>query len=256
MLNITVLGCGTSTGVPTIGCDCDICRSTDPRNSRTRASVYVAKGETRLLVDCGPDFRHQALREGVRRVDGLFITHTHADHIYGIDDLRMINWAQGAPIKVFATEESIEDLSRIFRYCFERPKQGGGVPALEWVVLERRKTFEFNGVQVTPIPALHGNLEVMGFRFDNFVYITDCSEIPEDSRPLLEGVDSLVLSGLRHRPHGTHFDLDQAIEEARRHSPRRTYFVHMTHDLDYEATNRELPEGFELLYDGLEMEVD
>ena len=254
-MRITVLGCGTSGGVPALGCDCEVCRSTDPRNNRTRASVYVAKGDARLLVDCGPDFRQQALRENIRRVDGLFITHIHADHIHGIDDLRAINWLQRKPIPVFSTPETLASLGQIYDYCFNPPQRGGGVPKLEFVPVEGGRTFEFMGVSVTPIPAWHGKLEVLGFRFDDFVYLTDCSSIPESSRPLIEGVETLVLSALRPKPHETHFSISEAVEESRRYRPRRTYLIHMTHDVDYAAISRSLPAGCELLYDGLQFEV-
>jgi len=254
-MRVTVLGCGTSSGVPAIGCDCAVCRSTDPRNKRTRASVYIAKGEARLLVDCGPDFHQQALRENVRRVDALFITHTHADHIHGIDDLRAINWAQRRPIPVFSTPESLECLAAIYGYCFNPPQKGGGVPKLQLVPVQRGKAFEFMGIRVTGIPALHGKLEVLGFRFDDFVYLTDCSQIPQSSRPLLEGLDVLVLSALRPRPHETHFSVSEAVEESRRYAPRRTYLIHMTHDIEYAQMSRALPPGVELLYDGLQFEV-
>lgn len=254
-MKVTVLGCGTSTGVPAIGCDCAICTSEDPRNNRTRASVYVAKGDLRLLVDCGPDFRAQALREKIRRVDALFITHTHADHINGIDDLRVINWLQKRSIPVYSTAENLEHLRRFYGYCFDPPQQGGGVPKLELKEVERGKTFDFRGVQVTAIPVRHGKLEVLGFRFDDFVYMTDCNGIPDSSRALVEGVDTLVLSALRPRPHSTHFSVSQAVEEAKRFGPRKTYFIHMTHDLDYSETNAWLPEGNALLYDGQQLEV-
>ena len=254
-MNVTVLGCGTSTGVPTIGCDCEVCASDDPRNNRTRASVYLAKGDLRLLVDCGPDFRLQALRENIRRVDALFVTHTHADHINGIDDLRAINWLQRRPIPVYSTQENLDHLGRFYDYCFNPPKQGGGVPKLELHPVERGVAFDFRGVRVTPIPVWHGSIEVMGYRFDDFVYMTDCNRIPESSRPLSQGADTLVLSALRPKSHSTHFSVSEAVEEAKRYSPRKTYFIHMTHDLDYSRTNASLPEDNALLYDGQQLEV-
>lgn len=250
-LRVRVLGCGTSSGVPTIGCDCDVCTSDDPRNNRLRSSLYIEKGDVRLLVDCGPDFRQQALRERIRRVDALFITHTHADHINGIDDLRAINWAQQGSIDVLSNAKTLESLSAIYGYCFNPPQLGGGVPKLKFHPLEAGKTETFHGLEVTAIPVFHGKIPILGFRFDDFAYLTDVSFIPETSFPLLKGIDTLVLSALRNRPHETHFSVEQAVAEATRLAPRQTYFIHMTHDLDYEKTNESLPDNMRLLYDGL-----
>ena len=254
-LHVTVLGCGTSSGVPTIGCDCEVCVSTDPRNHRLRSSLYIEKGDARLLIDCGPDFRQQALRERIRRIDALFVTHTHADHINGIDDLRAINWVQHAPIEVISDEKHLAYLGRFYGYCFNPPQLGGGVPKLEFHPIEPGVAVEFHGIRVTAIPVFHGKIPILGFRFDDFVYLTDVSRIPETSYPLIEGADTLVLSALRHRPHETHFTVGEAVNEAQRFSPRQTYFVHMTHDLDYEETNRTLPNHMALLYDGLKFTV-
>ncbi len=254
-MKVTVLGCGTSTGVPAIGCDCRVCTSDDPRNQRSRCSAYLAKGDARLLIDCGPDFRMQALRENISQVDGLFVTHTHADHIFGMDDLRAVNWRQGRPVQVFGDQATLDKLSVVFDYCFNPPQQGGGVPQFQFQLVENGVPFDFEGVRVTPVPILHGKLPILGYRFDDLVYLTDCSAIPESSYPLIEGVDTLIISALREKPHSTHFSIHQAIEEAKRFSPRQTFFIHMTHDLDYSETNKDLPEGMELLYDGMEFET-
>ncbi len=254
-LHVTVLGCGTSSGVPTIGCDCAVCRSTDPHNRRLRSSLYLQKNNSHLLIDCGPDFREQALRERIRQVDALFITHTHADHINGIDDLRAINWIQNSSIQVFSSKEILAKLSRIYGYCFNPPQMGGGVPKLEFHPIEPGETASFHGVRVTAIPVMHGKIPILGYRFDDFVYLTDVSSIPESSYPFIQGAHTLVLSALRHRPHETHFSVSEAIAEAARLAPRRTYFVHMTHDLDYEETNQSLPKNVQLLHDGLQFDV-
>ncbi len=252
---ITTLGCGTSSGVPSIGCDCAVCHSPDPRDKRLRSSVYLAKGDTRLLVDCGPDFRQQALRENIRRIDGLFITHSHADHIHGMDDLRAINWTQRRPIPVFSTRETLDALMSCYSYCFNPPQKGGGVPKLEFRPVAPGEAFSFQGIRVTPIPILHGRLAVLGFRFDNFVYLTDCNAIPDSSRPLIAGADTLVISALRPAPHSTHFSIAEAIAEARRIGARRTYFIHMTHDIGFEAVSASLPAGIGLLFDGMRFET-
>lgn len=254
-LQVTVLGCGTSSGVPTIGCDCEVCVSSDPRNKRLRSSIYIQKGDARILVDCGPDFRQQALRERIRKVDALFITHTHADHINGIDDLRAINWVQKGPIGVYSNQSFLDHLKCAYGYCFNPPQMGGGVPKLEFHPMIEAVKDSVHGIQVTPIPVFHGKLPILGFRFDDFVYLTDVSRIPESSFPLIEGAHTLVLSALRNRPHETHYSVEQAVEQARAFSPRRTYFIHMTHDLDYETTNRALPADMQLLYDGLRFAV-
>ena len=249
-LTITFLGTGTSYGVPMIGCDCATCRSDDPRDKRSRPSIYLQTDDVALLVDTGPDLRMQALRQRLRRVDGIFFTHGHADHIAGLDDVRPFNVLQKRPIPCFGDAQTMADLRRMFGYVFDpaTPK-GGGLPQI--VLFEVAGPFCIQGVEVVPVPLLHGTRPILGLRLGRFAYLTDCSEIPQASWPLLENLDVLVLDALRERPHPTHFSISEAVDAARRIGAERTYFTHMTHDLPHAATCARLPDGMELAYDGL-----
>jgi phosphoribosyl 1,2-cyclic phosphate phosphodiesterase len=252
---VTVLGSGTSHGVPVIGCECPICTSTDPHDVRLRPSIYVDVPErARLVIDTTPDFRQQALRHRLRRVDAVLFTHAHADHILGFDDLRSFNFLQRAAIPAYANREAWEVLKRSFYYAFDGlPRLGGGVPQV--IDHQADGPFEVGGVRVTPVPVWHGTLPVLGFRFGRFAYVTDCSRIPEDSWPLLAGLDTLILGALRDEPHQTHFTVAEALDVVRHLAPRRTFLTHMTHDLGHAATNARLPRGVELAYDGLVVDV-
>jgi phosphoribosyl 1,2-cyclic phosphate phosphodiesterase len=250
-LQITFLGTGTSYGVPVIGCDCATCRSDDPRDRRFRPSVYLESDDGfALLVDAGPDLRTQALRARMRRLDAIFFTHGHADHIAGLDDVRPFNVLQKRPIPCFGDGQTVADLRRMFAYVFdpETPK-GGGLPQI--VLFTVGGQFCLGGHEVVPIPLMHGTRPILGLRVGRFAYLTDCSHIPDASWALLTGLDVLVLDALRERPHPTHFSIAEAVEAARRIGAARTYFTHMTHDLPHAATCERLPEGMELAYDGL-----
>lgn len=253
---ITFLGTGTSTGIPMIGCECAVCRSSDPRDTRLRPSIYVdVPGAARILVDTSTDLRQQALTYNITRVDAVLITHTHADHIMGLDDVRRFNHIQGGSLPFYATETSWDTLRKTFFYVFDGiPRLGGGIPMIEPRVIDG--PFAVRGVQVIPVPLLHGRMPILGFRFGNFAYLTDCNAIPEESWPLLRDLDTLVLDALRDKPHSTHFTVAQALEVVSRLAPRRAYFTHMTHDLGHAATNARLPPGVELAYDGLVLDVD
>jgi phosphoribosyl 1,2-cyclic phosphate phosphodiesterase len=253
IMRVTVLGSGTSAGVPTLGCRCDVCRSTNPRNKRTRSCAYIEYCGSRFLIDCGTDFRTQALANGVEDVDFVLITHTHADHIGGLDDLRAFNMVHHHAIDLYATAASIEEIRRRFAYCFLPPPPGGGIP--EFNVHEITGDFEVRGIKVRPVPVFHGRMPIIGFRFDRFAWLTDVSSIPEESFDILKGVKVLVTSALRHRPHPTHMTLEQALEVARRVGAEQTWFIHMCHDLEHEATNATLPPHIQLAYDGLTFEV-
>lgn len=251
---VTVLGTGTSAGVPVIGCDCPVCTSTDRRNNRLRSSVILRNEGRAILVDCGSDFRQQALTYQIKRLDSVLITHAHSDHVSGIDEIRLYNWRQGHAIPVYGSPETLGGLRRRFDYIFNPLQIGGGVSNLDLVDIDG--PFETCGVSVLPLHVMHGKLPVLGFRFGEFAYITDASEVPDETIRLLEGVRYLILNALRHRPHPTHLTVAQAVEIARQLKPERTWFTHITHDLDHEETNRSLPEGVELGYDGLEFEVN
>ncbi|HEX5110088.1 MAG TPA: MBL fold metallo-hydrolase [Vicinamibacterales bacterium] len=252
---VTFLGSGTSHGVPMIGCDCAVCRSTDPRDSRLRPSVYIDVADRqRILVDTTPDLRQQALRHGVRRIDAILFTHAHADHILGLDEVRRFNTLQGGSIPCHASAPSWDVIKRSFYYAFDGlPREGGGVPQL--VDIEIRGPFMVGNVRVVPVPLWHGTLPILGFRFGAFAYLTDCSRIPDESWALIRGIDTLVLGALRDEPHPTHFTVAQAVEAIARVGPRRAYLTHMNHDLGHAATNARLPAGIELAYDGLVLDV-
>lgn len=253
---ITFLGTGTSTGVPMIGCECAVCRSSDPRDKRLRPSIYVdVPGRARILVDTSTDLRQQALTHGITRVDAVLITHSHADHVMGLDEVRRFNHIQGGSIPFYASEVAWETLRKTFFYVFDGvPRLGGGIPKIEPRTIEG--PFSIGGVDVVPVPLWHGRMPILGFRFGNFAYLTDCNSIPDESWPLLQGLDTLVLDALRDKPHPTHFTIADALVVVERLAPRRTYFTHMGHDLAHAATNARLPAGVELAYDGLVLDVD
>jgi phosphoribosyl 1,2-cyclic phosphate phosphodiesterase len=250
-LKVIFLGTGTSHGVPMIGCECETCRSGDPRDKRTRPSIYIeTDAGGRLLVDAGPDLRAQALQHGVTRLDAILFTHGHADHILGLDDVRRYNAVMRQPMACFADRETLSDIRKLFAYVFDpgTPK-GGGLPQLELFAIAG--PFCFGGQEIQPVPIQHGARTILGLRVGRFAYLTDCSEIPDASFPLLEGLDVLVLDALRERPHPTHFSIREAVDAARRIGARQTYFTHMCHDLGHAATCARLPQGMTLAYDGL-----
>lgn len=253
-VRVTVLGSGTSHGVPMIGCDCAVCTSDDPRDSRTRTSIYVETAGQAILVDTSPELRMQCLARGIKRVDAVLFTHHHADHVTGLDDLRRFNTLMGKPLNCYAAADTINVLRMMFSYAFvEMPDYVSSKPELNLVEIDR--PIVIGEAHVVPIPLMHGDMPVLGFRFGHFAYCTDCSFIPEESFGLLEGLDVLILDGLRHRPHATHFNLTQAIEAARRIGARETYFTHIAHELPHRATNAELPKWMALAYDGQVIEL-
>jgi len=263
-MRITVLGSGTSSGVPAIGCDCAVCTSTDPKDRRTRPSILIetpADGDgsyTRdvrsILVDTSTDLREQALARNVRRVDAILFTHTHADHIFGLDDVRRFNHMQKSPIPCYADRHTAANLRRIFGYIFQPPDQrGGGLPQIS--LFHIGGPFVLGELEIVPVRVLHGRLPVLGFRIGTFAYLTDCNHIPDESWPLLEGVTTIVLDALRHRPHSTHFSVSEAVDVVARLGAERAYFTHICHDLPHAATCAQLPAGVELAYDGLVIEI-
>jgi phosphoribosyl 1,2-cyclic phosphate phosphodiesterase len=255
-IRITVLGSGTSVGVPTIGCECRVCRSTDPRDKRLRPSILVSYDAHNVLIDTSPDFREQALRAGFRRLDAVLYTHSHADHILGLDDLRPFNYGRTDQIPIYARPEALETIRRIFRYVFESSNHcGGGIPRLRPVVLEEEGV-ELGGLRFTPVPILHGERTIVGFRFGRAAYLTDHSEIPETSKPLLRGLDVLFLDALRHTPHPTHSTVERSLAWVEELRPARAFFTHICHDLLHEETSQSLPPHVRLAYDGLEILVE
>ena len=253
---VIVLGSGTSHGVPMIGCSCAVCRSTDPRDRRSRPSIYVdVQDGPSILVDTSTDLRQQALAHGVNRVDAILFTHSHADHIMGLDDVRRFNVMQSGAIPAYADQRTSTDLRRAFSYVFNPPdQQGGGVPQLSLTTIDG--PFAVGGVGIQPVPIFHGSRPILGFRFGSFAYLTDCNRLADEAWPLLDGVDVLILDALRHRPHPTHFTVAEALQVVERVKPRLTYFTHVCHDLPHAATNASLPRGVELAYDGLALTIE
>jgi len=253
-MRVTFLGTGTSAGVPVPTCGCEVCRSQDARDRRLRPSVLLEWDGASVLVDASTDLRQQALTHGIRRVDAVLFTHHHADHVLGLDDLRVYNWRQRAPIPVYGSAITLQKLSRTFWYVFSSRPTESTRPAVEPIEVEGG--FVVCRRLVEPIPVLHGEMPIVGYRVGAFAYLTDVSHVPEESHAMLRGLDVLVLSALRRRRHPTHLSLDQAQEVAARIGAGRTYFTHMSHEVMHEPVSRALPEGIALAYDGLALEVD
>jgi len=248
-----------------IGCDCAVCRSTDPRDRRTRPSIFIeitggtsssqiALAGRSVLVDTSTDLRAQALDHGIRRVDAILFTHSHADHIMGLDEVRRYNVLQKSPIACFGDARTLADLRRTFEYIFaSTPVASGGIPELRLFTLAGR--FSLGGIEFIPVPIMHGRRRILGFRAESFAYLTDCSRIPDESWPLLDGVRTLVVDALRDRPHPTHFSVSEALDVVARLAPERAYFTHICHELSHAETCARLPAGVELAYDGLVLNV-
>ena len=252
-MKMTFWGTGTSTGIPMVGCSCAICRSPDPRNHRRRASVLFEEGERRWLIDAGPDFRVQALDAGLDILDAVLLTHAHADHILGLDDLRPLSWKR--PIPVWADERTATTVRAAFPYFFSPGDGKTSRPRLDFRLLEAGKALDAAGLPVLPLAIRHGDASILGYRIGALAYLTDCNGIPAQTRPLLDDLDLLVLGALRPHPHPTHFSLDEAVEAARGVGARRTLFTHFSHDVDHAAWARTLPEGMAPAYDGLSVDV-
>ena len=252
---VLVLGTGTSHGVPMIGCECATCRSSDPRDKRTRASILIRNRDgTAVLVDTTPDLRIQALTHGVKRVDAIVYTHSHADHIMGLDEVRRFNVLQKAAIPCYGDARTLGDLRRIYAYVFDSDAPHGGIPQV--VTAQIAGDFCVGRATFVPVPLMHGSRQIYGYRIGAFAYLTDCSAIPEGSWERLRGLDTLILDALRPRPHPTHLSVGQALEVVERLRPRRALFTHMCHDLPHAETCARLPAGVELAYDGLAFDIE
>ncbi len=253
-VDITMLGSGTSHGIPMIGCRCPVCTSSDPKNNRTRASLLVAYDGRHVLIDTTFDLRIQAVAAGLDRLDAVLFTHHHADHVCGFDELRRFCNLQKRSIPCYGNRQTMEHLHVMFPYVQtgDSPRTFE-IPAVSFNVVS--EPFDLFGRTVTPVPVRHGRWNCLGYRFGRFAYVTDVNEIPDSSMTLLEGLDLLILGALRHRPHPTHFTVAESLEVVRRLRPRRTFFTNICHDLDHAATNATLPEGVEMGYDGLRLTV-
>ena len=241
-------------GVPTLACHCAVCESNDPHDRRTRPSLLVEFDGRHVVVDTTPDFRTQALHAKIDRLDAVIFTHSHADHIMGLDDIRPFNLKQGGPIPIYASAETLAILRRTFAYIFDETPVLSTLPSVE--LHEITGPFSIFGADVIPIPALHGPLPVLGFRFGGAAYLTDFSTLPQSSKELLRGLDHLILDALRYKPHPMHSNVEQSLALIEELKPRHAWFTHICHDLGHEAANAKLPQNVRLSYDGLVLESE
>jgi phosphoribosyl 1,2-cyclic phosphate phosphodiesterase len=251
---LTVLGSGTSMGVPTIGCACRVCTSSDPRDQRTRPSIMLEYGGRCVLIDTTPDFRQQAIREKITRIDAILYTHAHADHILGLDDVRPLSFRQEEKIPLYAHANTAEAMESIFRYIFDANYKFGGIARVEMNRISA--SLELFGACFEPVKVIHGEAEIHGFRFGSAAYLTDFSAIPPESMDRLRKLDVLFLDALRHRPHPTHSTVENSLRLVDELKPGRAFFTHISHDLPHEETNRALPKNVRLAHDGLKLEFE
>ena len=251
-MKLTFLGTGTSCGVPVIGCQCEVCRSTDIRDKRTRCSALVETDDTRLLIDCGPDFRQQILSQPFRKIDGILITHAHYDHMGGMDDIRP--YCQFGAINVYADPAACRAMSEMLPYCFAENRYPG-VPAISLVEIHPHQPLHIGDFEIMPIEVMHGKLPILGYRIGKLAYITDMKTIHDSELPYIEGIEVLVVNALRYeKPHHAHQLVDDAIAFSERIGAVRTLLIHSCHDIGlHKKVNRQLPAGFELAYDGQEI---
>lgn len=253
-LRVTVLGSGTSMGVPSLACHCAVCRSRDSHDRRTRPSILLSYSGRQVVVDTTPDFRSQALAAGLDRLDAVLFTHAHADHILGLDDIRPFNLKQQSPIPIYGSQDTLAILRRSFAYIFEPRSVPSSIPEVDTRILNG--AFDLFGTRIQPVPAMHGPLPVLGFRIGSFAYLTDFSSVPESSKELLQGLDHFILSAIRYTPHPMHSTVDQSLALVRELRPRHAWFTHICHDLGHKATNAKLPANVRLAYDGLSFEAE
>lgn len=252
-MRVTFLGTGTSQGVPVIGCACNVCRSLDYRDKRLRSSVHIETDGQSFVIDTGPDFRQQMLREHVAHVDAMFFTHAHRDHTAGLDDVRAFNFLQQMDMPVYGRAEVLSQLRTEFAYAFAENKFPG-IPRIELREIAE-EPFIHNNVRIMPLPVMHLHVPVLGFRINDFCYVTDANFISDETAERMRGATVLVLNALQHEPHVSHFNIAQAIEQVERIKPRHAYFTHISHKLGRHAvTSKTLPEGISLAYDGLTIE--
>ena len=254
-MKITVLGSGSSAGTPVIGCQCRVCHSENIKNKRTRCSSMITTDDgLNILIDTSPDFKYQAMRESIQKVDAVLFTHHHADHCHGIDDLRAFCQKYKMPIPIYANEVTMAELKLKFNYAIREESRFWETPVLQDHIAQSPIIIGDN--EIIPLPVIHGKMEILGYRLGNFAYITDVSEIPDSTISLLKGVDLLLLDCLRFEPHFSHFGFKQSIEISQKINPKRTFFIHMTHDIEYDAVSSDLPDNVYLAYDGLQLNLN
>ena len=245
---LTILGSGTSTGVPVLGCDCAVCQSDASKNHRTRCSALLSYAGQHILIDSSTDLRQQLLREKIGHIDAVLYTHPHADHLHGIDDLRVFTQQDSPAMPLYGSAATLNQIRTNFAYIFDPASEPGYIPKLETRPV--RAAFEIAGQQMIPVPLLHGKMEVFGYRIGSLAYLTDCNAIPDSSWALLKGIEYLVLDGLRFAEHRTHFNIAQAIDAARRSGASRTWLTHLSHNIDHLRHEQQLPVGIKLAFDG------
>jgi phosphoribosyl 1,2-cyclic phosphate phosphodiesterase len=251
---LTVLGSGTSMGVPTIGCTCAVCTSSDPRDRRSRPSVLVQYGGRSVLIDTTPDFREQAIKANIRELDAVLYTHAHADHILGLDDLRPISFRHASKLPLYASDQTAAAIISVFKYVFDADYKFGGIARVAMNALD--SGVDLFGARFEAVKVIHGDTEIDGFRFGSAAYLTDFSEIPPASMDRLYGLDVLFLDALRRKPHPTHSSVENSLQIVERLKPNRAFFTHISHDLPHAETNKTLPENVQLAYDGMRLEFE
>ena len=253
-MNILLLGSGTSTGIPSLCCTCDVCRSANPKNKRLRSSILVRNGRNHLLIDTSTDLRQQCLVNNITHINQVLYTHHHADHVNGIDELRSFNHFNNTVIPCYGNKNTIHEIRKNFNYIFNGTTQvGGGLPRLTLQAINR-ETFSLGGISITPLDIIHGKLTILGYKLNNCAYITDCSRIPSETKDRLKNLDILILNALGFDPHPTHFSLSQALEAVEELKPKRAIFTHINHKFDHETVLKGLPKGVELAFDGMSIE--
>ena len=254
MLNILFLGSGTSAGIPSLCCDCGVCRSNNNKNKRLRASILVRNEGNHLLIDTSTDLRQQCLAHNITHINQVLYTHHHADHLHGIDELRSFNYFNKVVIPCYGNKDTIHEIKERFNYIFDKTTQvGGGLPKLTLNIVGN-ENFNLGGVSITPLDIIHGKLTILGYKLNKCAYITDCSEIPLESKKLLQNLDILILNALGFDPHPTHFSLSQALDAVKELQPKRAILTHINHKFDHEKISSKLPAGVELAYDGMVLE--